>query len=195
VDTDLKSFFKHAQQMTNANLTSTLALKYNQAVKNVGQRFGVGPNTGPLGNTRIPMSTAGVGGSTYNRYVSAITSQESGGRANIVNKRSGALGLYQFMPNTLKDLGYKGTTQDFLKNPALQTQYMNMFTQRNAKQLGIDINKMDMQQARYLAAAHYGGVGGARKLMSGNSRYGNTVYDGKSPYAYTNDIIRRMQQR
>lgn len=176
----------------NANLTSTLALKYNQAAMNIGQKFGVGPRTGALGNTMVPSSTAGVGGSTYNRYVSAITSQESGGRANIVNKRSGALGLYQFMPNTLKDLGYKGTTQDFLKNPALQTQYMNMFTQRNAKQLGINLGTMNTQQARYLAAAHYGGVGGARKLMSGNSTYGNTNFDGKSPYAYTNDIIKRM---
>ena len=49
-----------------------------------------------------------------------------------------------------------------------------------------------MQQARYLAAAHYGGVGGAKKFMSGNRQYINTAFYGKTPGSYVNDISKRM---
>ena len=71
---------------------------------------------------------------------------------------------------------------------------MHKFTVNNARQLGFtsDSNKWSRQQYRYLSAAHYGGVGGARKIMRGNSRYGNTVFGGKSPYAYMRDVDKRM---
>lgn len=181
-------FTKTAQQ----NLTTDLALKYNKAMQNLGSRYGVSPRTVSYGPTNMPISS---GGSTYDKYISAITQQESGGKINAQNRQSGAMGLYQFMPKTLTGLGYKGSFNDFLKNPQLQRQYMDKFTQQNAKQLGINIKTMNLQQAGILAAAHYGGVGGARKLMAGNHGYGNTQFYGKSPYSYVGDITKRMTGR
>jgi len=191
---EFSSFCKYAQQNS---LASSLILKYNRAFGGGG-----GSSSAPIDKTMIsprgmsygpPMNQPISSGSTmYNRYLTAITGQESGGKMNAINKSSGAMGLYQFMPKTLRGLGYQGSFQDFLKNPQLQTQYMHKFTQQNAKSLGIDINKMTIQQASLLAAAHYGGVGGARKIMSGNTGYGNTNYGGKTPYGYMTDIRNKI---
>jgi len=183
---EISNFSKFAG---NPPLASTLALKYQKANANLvrmmrgsGRRSGFNPS-------KLRISS---GRGVYNSYLSSIMGQESSGRFNVVNKQSGALGHYQFMPKTLRGLGYKGTSQQFLRNPGLQKSYMHKFTQQNARSLGIDLNKMNRQQAGYLAAAHYGGVGGARKIMSGNRRYGTTSFHGKTPYAYMNDIMRRM---
>lgn len=186
---NLKVFSKFAAQ---DNLASTLALKYNRATANIQRKFGVSPRRQTYGPSRLPITS---GGTTYNRYLNSVMQQESAGKFNVVNKQSGALGLYQFMPKTLKGLGYKGTSQQFLKNPSLQKSYMHKFTQQNAKSLGINMKTMTPQQAGYLAAAHYGGVGGARKIMSGNRRYGTTNFHGKTPYAYMNDVLRRMYSK
>jgi hypothetical protein len=52
---ELTEFCKHAQQMQG--LTQILAAKYNTAVKNIGQRFGVGPGvTSQISN--FPKGTA-----------------------------------------------------------------------------------------------------------------------------------------
>jgi len=185
---EILSFKKYAAEQT-PNLASTLALKYQQAMPGLIKKYGPTPFGTAFGLGSAPKLT---GGSVYNKYVSAITGQESGGRYNVVNKQSGALGLYQFMPKTLKGMGYTGTTQQFLNNPKLQTEYMHKFTQNNAKQLGININAMTPQQVGYLAAAHYGGVGGARKLMKGNTGYGMTNFGGKTPFGYVNDITRKV---
>ncbi len=185
----LKGFSKFAVEN---NLASTLALKYNRATANIQRKLGVSPRRTQYGPTRLPITS---GGTTYNKYLSSIMQQESAGKFNVVNKSSGALGLYQFMPNTLKGLGYKGTSSQFLNNPALQKSYMHKFTQGNAKSLGINMQTMTSQQAGYLAAAHYGGVGGARKIMRGNRKYGTTNFNGKTPYAYMNDVLRRMYTR
>ena len=182
-------FCKHAAQNP---LTADIALKYNRAVQNVQGRYGISPRTVSYGPVSGNISS---GSTTYNRYLNSIMQQESGGKFNAINKSSGALGLYQFMPNTLRGLGYKGDFNSFLNNPQLQNQYMRKFTQQNAKSLGINLNTMTSQQAGYLAAAHYGGVGGARKIMKGNAIYGNTNYYGKTPYSYMNDVLRRMYGR
>jgi len=194
---EFSSFCKFAQQNNSLASTTGLALtlskKYNKAVKNIGKRYGMSPRTvSSYGLNRRRISS---GSGTFDRYIGAITGQESGGRWGVVNKTSGALGRYQFMPNTLKGLGYKGNRQQFLSSPQLQNKYMHKFTQQNASQLGFgtDSNKWTRQQYKYLAAAHYGGVGGARKLMKGNHRYGNTNFHGKTPYGYVNDIDRRMK--
>lgn len=186
---EFSSFCKIAQQ---SNFASTLALQYNRAAQNLGTRYGISPRTVSFGPTNMKISS---GGTTYNKYLSSIMQQESAGKYNVVNKSSGAMGLYQFMPKTLRGLGYQGSFQDFLNNPQLQTSYMRKFTEQNAKSLGININTMTPQQAGFLAAAHYGGVGGARKIMSGNRGYGNTSFYGKTPYSYMNDVVRRMYGR
>jgi len=187
---ELTAFAKYA--VSNNDLASTLALKYNRAVQTLGQRYGISPRTVSYGPTKPYISS---GKTTYDRFVNAIMQQESSGKANVINKQSGALGLYQFMPKTLTGLGYKGTREQFLNNPQLQTHYMHKLTQQNAKSLGINIKTMNPQQAMYLAAAHYGGVGGAQKIMRGNRRYGSTVFHGKSQYGYMNDIYKKMYGR
>ncbi|KKM21006.1 hypothetical protein LCGC14_1639730 [marine sediment metagenome] len=186
---NLKIFSKIAAQ---DNLASTLALKYNRATANIQRKFGVSPRRSSYGPTKLPITS---GGTTYNRYLNSIMQQESAGKFNVVNKQSGALGLYQFMPKTLRGLGYKGTSQQFLGNPSLQKSYMHKFTKQNAKSLGINMQTMTSRQAGLLAAAHYGGVGGAKKIMGGNRRYGTTSFQGKTPYAYMNDVLRRMYAR
>lgn len=183
---EYSAFAKYAVE---DSLASALALNTQRTIQRLSGRYGISPRTVSYGPTNMNISS---GGSTYNRYLSSIMQQESSGKANVVNKSSGALGLYQFMPKTLRGLGYKGSFQDFLSDPNLQTSYMRKFTEQNAKALGIDINNMTSQQAGYLAAAHYGGVGGARKIMSGNRQYGTTAYYGKTPYSYMNDVLRRM---
>ena len=69
---------------------------------------------------------------------------------------------------------------------------MDKFTRSNAKSLGIDINKMTMQQAGILASAHYGGVGGAKRIIKGDRGYLHKNFYGKSQYGYMTDIYRRM---
>jgi len=179
-------FFKAAQA---TDFSSRAILNYNKAIQNVQNRYNISPRTVSYGSSNPNIPT---GGGMYNNYLKAITMQESGGRANIVNKSSGALGLYQFMPKTLQGLGYKGTTQEFLNNPAIQTQYFNKFTQQNAKSLGIDINNMNIQQAKILASAHYGGVGGAKRIMRGDTAYLMKNFYGKSQHGYMTDIEKRI---
>jgi len=189
---EFSSFCKFAQQ---SSLASSLILKYNKAFGGGGSpmsRTGSSPRTVSYGPTKMPISSSGT---TYNRYVSSIQTQESAGKMNVRNKTSGAMGLYQFMPKTLRGLGYKGDFNTFLNNPSLQNKYMDIFTRQNAKSLGINIGNMTSQQAGYLAAAHYGGVGGARKIMKGNRQYGNTNFHGKTPYGYMNDVLKRMYGR
>ena len=188
---EISAFRKFAAQQND--LASTLALNYNKTVHNMQRKFGITPRRSMFGPGRVPSFRPG--GSSFNRYVNAITGQESAGNWRAINKTSGALGRYQFMPKTLTGLGFTGTRQQFLSSPQLQTKYMHRFTQQNARQLGFgsDSNKWSRQQYRYIAAAHYGGVGGARKIMRGNSKYGNTVFGGKSPYSYITDIDRRMK--
>ncbi len=184
-NSEFSNFCKFAQ---GNNLASVLALKYQKAVGNVHKKFGISPR-------RMSYGPRPIGGNSYNRYLSSIMGQESAGKFNVVNKSSGALGLYQFMPKTLSGLGYRGSTKQFLNNPSLQKSYMHKFTQQNAKALNINLKTMTRQQSGYLAAAHYGGVGGARKIMSGNRKYGTTSFQGKTPYAYMNDVMRRMYGR
>lgn len=184
-NSEFSSFCKFAQ---SGDLASVLSLKYQRAVSNVHKKFGISPR-------RMSYGPRPPGSQTYNKYLSSIMGQESAGKFRVVNKSSGALGLYQFMPKTLRGLGYKGSSQQFLNNPSLQKSYMHKFTQQNAKALNINLNTMNRQQAGYLAAAHYGGVGGARKIISGNRKYGTTSFSGKTPYAYMNDVLRRMYAR
>lgn len=183
-------FLKYAQM---PKVLTGLAMKYNNAAMNIGRTLGlVSPSINvskPIVNTIKPINS---GAGMFDRFLNAIKMQESGGNFRAINKQSGALGLYQFMPKTLRGLGYQGSFQDFLNNPALQTEYMKKFTLQNAKALNIDINKMTPQQAGYLAAAHYGGIGGARKIMSGNQVYANTPFYGKTPNSYISDILKRL---
>jgi hypothetical protein len=92
-------------------------------------------------------------------FKKAITNQESG-NYKAVNKDSGALGAYQIMPYHLAQIGLNGDDaadrQKYLDTPALQDQLFNKMIDASSATYGGDTRKM--------AAAYYGGAGGAQAL-------------------------------
>lgn len=119
---------------------------------------------------------ASVGGDFYSRYKSAIAQQESSGNPTLVNQDSGALGLYQFMPETLADLatscvGYQPSHSEFLGNVALQDQIMDCYLDSAKPRITATD---EMTKCRQHASHHYSGdpnkyANTARQTYGGNS--------------------------
>jgi hypothetical protein len=97
--------------------------------------------------------------------------------------RIGAMGAYQFMPKTLRGLGYKGTFRQFLNNPELQTEYMLKLMYYNKSILsrksytykvtpinfiGKKIKGIEITLSGLLAASHLGGAGGVQRFIATN---------------------------
>lgn len=106
---------------------------------------------------------------TSKDYASKVKESESTNNYGAINKKSGALGAYQFLPSTLEDLksrtGDKFTKEEFLKNPELQDKYFGLLTKSNAGRLeamGIAPTEQN------LYAAHNLGPGNVKKLLAGN---------------------------
>lgn len=112
----------------------------------------------------------------------SIAQQETGGRYEAVGGiairgQGRALGKYQFMPNTLIDLGYgkylksripddyndqakaQGLASPFLSRPEIQDQAALAHINNLAKGLGIDLNKLTEKDVARIAAAWVGGAG------------------------------------
>jgi hypothetical protein len=58
-----------------------------------------------------PPTPTGLGG--LPPIFNCIIQHESGGNPQAVNPRSGAAGLFQFMPSTWHSLGYSGSAADY----------------------------------------------------------------------------------
>lgn len=112
----------------------------------------------------------------YQSFADSIAQQESNNnylaQGKIIKDKNSshfgdrAYGKYQFMPSTLKGLGFNVSSEQFLNNKNLQEKAMQALTMQNARSLGIqDINKMNEQQFKALSMAHYSGVGKARKFL------------------------------
>ena len=101
--------------------------------------------------------------------------ESSGGNYGAVNKESGALGAYQFMPKTLDVYRAKNgnfTNEQFLKDPALQDKVFKQFTQANENTLinnGIEVT----DYTKWLA--HNLGVGNAIRFVRGEQTPGLTT--------------------
>jgi len=95
----------------------------------------------------------------------------------------GAMGAYQFMPKTLRWLGYKGTFIFFLNSPELQDYYMLKLLKINKSTLekqsftykivpmdfiGFKIKGVEITLSGLLAASHLGGVGSVQKFLATN---------------------------
>jgi len=149
--------------------------------------------------------------SDFTGYLNSIKQQESSGNYSALGKQiltgahkgDRALGAYQFMPNTLKNLGYTGSFDNFLKDKNLQDTFAKKLTESNAayynKNIGnmpgkVQINLNDgvsSTEASILARMHYGGP----KAIFGSNK---TQFSTGSAMPSTNDygyqILKRMKQ-
>ncbi len=134
--------------------------------------------------------------SNYDNYFNSIAKFESAGRYDVVNKHSGALGKYQFMPQTLKGMGFDPTT--FLNSPQAQEMAMRKFTEMNANiatKKGFNVNisdGIDPREGKILAGMHYGGIGYLNKLKSGSSSLNATQYYNGGRYDSLNDYSSKV---
>jgi len=113
-----------------------------------------------------------------------MAERESSNRYDVVNQY-GYMGAYQFGSQTLKNLGYKVTREEFLSNPILQEEAMLKLLKANKHTLRRQIKKYDgklvngvlVTESGLLAAAHLVGAGTVRKWVRNGKKYtdGNGV--------------------
>lgn len=129
---------------------------------------------------------------TISSLASALTSQESGGNYNAVNKDSGALGKYQIMPSNLAAYAIGADGQPLSDSPADQQYFLNNSSvQDNAFNAMLsDLNTRYNGDPAKVAAAYYGGDGAVQVL---GTPAGDTP-QGKYPSinAYVKSITDKM---
>ena len=113
-----------------------------------------------------------------------MAERESSNRYDVVNQY-GYMGAYQFGSQTLKNLGYKVTREEFLSDPILQEEAMLKLLKANKHTLRRQIKKYDgklvngvlVTESGLLAAAHLVGAGTVRKWVRNGKKYtdGNGV--------------------
>lgn len=121
-----------------------------------------------------------INNDTYT-FLKLISQKESNNRLGVVSKR-GHLGLYQFHPKTLKQLGMDVTVQKFLKNRDLQDKAMLSYLKQNKKVLkneiekysGKNLNGKIITESGILAAAHLSGPQSVKNFL----KYGKDRSDG-----------------
>lgn len=150
---------------------------------------GITVNTGdggsPSGDFTGNIPTV-AGGGSFEKFINAITGQESGGNYNARNGSSGAMGRYQIMPGNLSGTG-KGwdfealgrdiSNSQFMGNPKLQDAIARYKLQQYYKKWG----------PRGAAIAWYAGPGAVGRV-GGNKSQG--AYPTINQYA--NSILKRM---
>lgn len=117
-------------------------------------------------------------------FKKSITNQESGNYKE-VNKDSGALGAYQIMPFHLSKIGLTDTPADrqkYLNTPELQDKLFNIIITNLGNQFNGDAAKM--------AAAYYGGNGGAAKVGTPAGDAPQDKYP--SINSYVNSVLGRI---
>jgi len=97
-------------------------------------------------------------------YAYKMAKAESNYNPSIVNNKSGAAGLFQFVPNTAKQYGIAGNRA---LDPAENTKAFVKFTQNNERELTKLLGRKPTLGE--LAVAHQQGVGGAWGLFTGRS--------------------------
>tara|TARA_R110001632_G_scaffold48289_1_gene121709 strand:+ start:130 stop:726 length:597 start_codon:yes stop_codon:yes gene_type:complete len=114
----------------------------------------------------------------HNEFLDAIGHRESGNRYDIVNTY-GYMGKYQFGKATLKGLGIKVSSQEFLNSPMLQETAMRKLMLHNRKKLRRLIEKYEGQvvhgvivtESGVLAAAHLAGQGNVKKWFRKGTQF------------------------
>ena len=108
----------------------------------------------------------------HDAFLEAIGHRESGNRYDIVNTY-GYMGRYQFGKSTLKGLGFKVTSDEFINSPYIQEKAMQKLLLHNQKKLKKYIEQYEGQvlhgvyitESGVLAAAHLAGAGNVRKFF------------------------------
>ncbi|NET37186.1 MAG: hypothetical protein F6K19_35045 [Cyanothece sp. SIO1E1] len=112
-----------------------------------------------LGGIRLQIQS--TGDFPIDQYVDAIAQQESSHSYTTVNPHSGALGKYQFMPETLalyaKDcLGQVPSHEEFLKSSEMQDKLMGCYVGEELATIQGQATNLNTQ-CRMLASTHYSG--------------------------------------
>lgn len=126
------------------------------------------------------------GGGTFEKFVNAITGQESGGNYNARNSSSGAMGRYQIMPSNLggkksgwdyEALGYDVSPAQFMGSPQLQDAIARYQLSKYYKKYG----------AWGAAVAWYAGPGAVNRANKNKSQGAYPTIN-----QYANSILKRM---
>ena len=137
-------------------------------------------------------SLPGGGNSDFERFMQAISAQESGGKYGIRNRSSGAMGRYQIMPANLRGnkrgwdfeaLGRDVSESEFMSNPQIQDAIARHKLQQYYRQYG----------PANAAIAWYGGPGAIKRSAAAKSKKQKGGYP--SINSYSAAILRRMQGR
>lgn len=162
--------------------------KLSQQVRSVG--VGTGDGGSPIGRSYNPGGGGGnisTGNSSFDKFLMAISGQESGGNYNARNSGSGAMGRFQVMPGNIagaggwdkEALGYDISTSQFQHSPKLQDQIARYKLQQYYNQYG----------PRGAAIAWYAGPGAVRYsagALNRRQRGGPSIND------YANSVLKRM---
>ncbi len=146
-------------------------------------------------------ATKPISGKTSKQQVTAlrraIVGQESGGKFNIVNPHSGALGYGQLMPENVAPwsraaLGREVSVPEFLNNPNLQIKVidykLSQYFDRALQVTGGD----EATAVKRVAAAWYSGN---PKLYTSTTPQFYNGYPYPSIAAYSQSVLRRYQQQ
>lgn len=155
-------------------------------------------------------------------FKKALAFKESGNRLLVINT-IGAIGLYQFMPNTLKDLGYtKGIIDSISFSKTIQDRLLSIKIEKDlnllqyqwfrgnnsidyvSKYVGTNIQGQEVTLAGILAACHIGGTMGTIRLFDSNCLqnpsdiYGTSIKSyllkfSKYTYVPENQLNRQIQ--
>lgn len=131
-------------------------------------------------------------GSGFQKFMNAISKQESGGNYGAINKMSGALGKYQIMPSNIlgthtgwdwEVLGRDINTADFINSPQIQEQIASSKLQGYYNKYG----------PAGAAIAWYAGPGAAQSYVkSGRASTRGEAGGHPSVSGYMQSILRRM---
>lgn len=129
------------------------------------------------------------------RFLDHMAERESDNTPHVVN-RFGMMGKYQFDPNTIRVLGFKVTSAQFLKNVQLQDSVMVSYMRANNMTLNNLIDRYEgrvfkgirITRSGVLAAAHLAGAGNVQKYFSNNDANGRTDANGTSIRNYLEEF-------
>jgi hypothetical protein len=144
-------------------------------------------NSPPKPFEKIPLSKP----TPIEEFMELISSIESNGNHTIVNQY-GMMGRYQFSPSTVRVLGFKYTSEEFLSNRYIQDTVMLTYMEANERELAPLINRLEgrkikgvkITRASVLAGAHFAGSRNMRNFLINPSDSGISDGNGTTLVKY-----------